>query len=902
MLPIQKNLHLACVFLGLVTFFLALHEFKPSVLWAQPSAKLSKESEEQRSRDETKIKTERTVSSEPEDTPIHQQKSDQRLMGEVNIETGASLRNENIQVNRVDNNAIRELNMRLGPTATIVKNFKIDQGYFGAEYGNTRTSPIHAHPQPYRKAHGDLFWTHSNSIFSARSFFQVGAVKPDRANFYGGSLMFPLEKTMFLTLEASQNKIRGNVNGNVLILLPEERTPLTQDPELASIVKTFLEAYPVGPPNRTDISERAHNTNSVQSINTDMARIQLDKKIGETDNLVFSYDWNSQNVDAFQFVVGSNPDTDNRSHRARVTWTHNWNISTVTQSSLGFDRLGTLLLPAAGAVGPVFTSQEIAFLGPSPMIPLDRVQNRFRYAIQLQHSWNNHVLTAGFSATKLQYAGKETAGHQGLLVFGADFGRSAVKNLRTGTPSSYWKSIGNTYRDFRNWRSTYYIGDQLRMTKNLSLNLGLRFVAITRPRETTGRSNLTYPNDFNNWGPRIGLAYRWPGFWGVIRSSYGLLYGDIFPVTFGRDRLNPPHNFGLIIQTPDLKNPLGDFNEQDIDPDTPSSWSIISPDLSTPYSHHYNLSWELTLPQKWIIQLGYVGTRSHKLFLTYFKNRAQFIEGIPFDSSTINLRRPDTTRLESRVIHNGSRAYFDAGRLSLTVPRWKSLSVNTSYWFSKALDIGGSYTNTSSSWENLSQSEDLSQSDLKGVSNFDQPHSFFLQFVYQTPKGKNSPHWLQKILGSWNFSAVTLLKSGTPFTVFSGSDAPGFGNGDGKWGDRPMIVQPSILGRTIGHPDESEKLLPRSAFEFFEAPERMRGNLGRNTFRKGRISNMNAVLHKTWALEGDWRVTFRAEIINLTNTPQFSKPGRNLTSPNFSHINNTLNSGRTCRFRFHFSF
>ena len=82
----------------------------------------------------------------------------------------------------------------------------------------------------------------------------------------------------------------------------------------------------------------------------------------------------------------------------------------------------------------------------------------------------------------------------------------------------------------------------------------------------------------------------------------------------------------------------------------------------------------------------------------------------------------------------------------------------------------------------------------------------------------------------------------------------------------------------------------------------MRGDLGRNTFRKGRIANMNAVLHKTWEIEGNWRVTFRAEIINLTNTPQFSRPGNNLTSPSFAHINNTLNGGRTCRVRFHFSF
>ena len=34
-------------------------------------------------------------------------------------------------------------------------------------------------------------------------------------------------------------------------------------------------------------------------------------------------------------------------------------------------------------------------------------------------------------------------------------------------------------------------------------------------------------------------------------------------------------------------------------------------------------------------------------------------------------------------------------------------------------------------------------------------------------------------------------------------------------------------------------------------------------------------------------MTFRAEAINLSNTPQFADPGKELTSPNFGQINNT---------------
>ena len=100
-------------------------------------------------------------------------------------------------------------------------------------------------------------------------------MKPARENFYGGGLTLPVWEGGFLTLNGSQNKIRGNVNGNVLIPLAEERTPLSDDPELSSIVQTLLDSYPNEEPNRQDIADRAHNTNSLQLINTDTANIQL---------------------------------------------------------------------------------------------------------------------------------------------------------------------------------------------------------------------------------------------------------------------------------------------------------------------------------------------------------------------------------------------------------------------------------------------------------------------------------------------------------------------------------------------------------------------------------------------------------------------------------------------------
>jgi hypothetical protein len=124
---------------------------------------------------------------------------------------------------------------------------------------------------------------------------------------------------------------------------------------------------------------------------------------------------------------------------------------------------------------------------------------------------------------------------------------------------------------------------------------------------------------------------------------------------------------------------------------------------------------------------------------------------------------------------------------------------------------------------------------------------------------------------------------------------------DGNGGDRPNLLDASVLGRTVGDPDTSARLLPRSAFALLRVGEEA-GNLGHNTFRKGGIRNLNAALSHSWVLRSEKRLTVRAESINLFNTPQFAEPGADLALANFGQITNTLNDGRTFRFGLQFGF
>ncbi len=807
------------------------------------------------------------------------------LAGETDAAAGESRRNENIQFNLVDNNALKELNVRMGTTATLHE-FEPDRGYFGAEFGNAPSATIHTPPQSRSGLHGSAYAAHRNSVFSARSFFQAGGVKPAHDNDYGFTLGAPVSRGGYGFVDAAQQKLRGSVNGNVLVPRPDERTALATDPAVRAILERWLAAYPRELPNRTDINPRALNTNAPQSINNDRASFRIDQQRGERERISLLYSFLSQHVDAFQLVAGQNPDTDTRSHRARATWARQLQPGALIELSAGFDRVGSLLVPEPNAVGPMVSVSGLETLGPQAIIPIDRAHNVFRYAAQARRDQGKHSWRLGGEVLRRQLNGRETDAHRGFFGFGADFGRDAITNFRLGAPTQYIISLGDIHRGFRNRETLLYAGDRWRAAANLTVSYGLRYQAIAAPREVNGRNEIPYGCDCNNAAPQFGLAWR--ALRGTVRVGYGLEYGEIYPVTFQQVRFTPPGNNKIVVTAPSIIDPLRNA------PGAPrSNLYLLDPELATPFEHQYNASWETSI-RGWHVQAGYVGSRSQKLLIMRYQNRAHPAPGIPLTTATINARRPDQRVADVRFVTNGSRGYFDAARISLVVPSWRGLSLDAAYWFSKAIDLGASYSNTAydaDSRQSRSQWEWESNRDMKGLSAFDQPHAFLWRASYSAPRRA----------GSWTLSVVNLVKTGMPFTVNSGSDGPGFGNVDGNGGDRPNLLDPSILGRTVGDPDTSRSRLPKSAFAFMQ-PADARGNLGRNTFRKGGIANVNAALARTWALRREARLTLRAESINLFNTPQFAEPGVDLVSPNFGQITNTLNDGRTFRFQLQLGF
>lgn len=813
------------------------------------------------------------------------------------LAAASARRNENVALVRIDTDVLKEANIRLGVNYTILPLAPVEASTYTSEHGRPSVPGINLRAAPIASSgfHGDLFWNHQNSVFNARTFFQVGGVKPSHQNQYGGRFTTNVKSLGALTGSFSQRNVQGMVNGNVLVPLANERTPTATDPQLRALVQRFLNAYPNQLPNRTDFDERALNTNAPQTIREIDGSLRLDRDLGSRMKLFLSHAIGRQHISAFQLVAGQNPDSDIHNQRSRATVVYSPSASTDLSIGVGFTRITSALLPEPNAVGPrVRMGYQIEELGPDSHFPIDRAQNTFRWGLVGSHriGGGRHTITFGGDASRLQLNGIETNNTRGLIWFTSNFGRTGIQNLLFGTATTYEVTIGELSRGYRNWNGNLFVADQWRVNSRLQLYYGLRYNAEASPTEVNRWERAPYGCDCNNFSPRFHVAYQLRGQW-MLRSGYTASFDPIPPVTYGQLRYNPPNAYYIQIQTPDVLDPLRNVNRND--PNIRNSPTFFSSDLVSPYAHQYNLSLERKFGQAFV-RVGYFGSRAFKLMNMFIENRAEPVPGIPYTTQTVDLRRPDPRYYDVKTVVNGGIAYLDGGQVTVDLPRWRGNAMGVTYTFSKAIDEGSDFTSTSANRDvsrGRAQAQYESFKDRKGLSNFDSTHAFIIYHALDLPKVSRGHRWVKLIADDWQWTSSALLKSGTPLTLFVGSDAPGFGNVDGGPSDRPNILDPSILGMTIAHPDVAPQILSREKFGFI-LPGQRRGSLGKNAFRKAGIANWNGGVTKRWRLPGNGErfMQFRAEAFNLGNHPQFDEPNRNLNATAFGKITNTLNDGR----------
>ena len=540
---------------------------------------------------------------------------------------------------------------------------------------------------------------------------------------------------------------------------------------------------------------------------------------------------------------------------------------------------------------------DISAIGPGNEYPRKRNQNRFSGNFDFSHQNGKHQLRFGGRTTRIQINDLQSDNTRGSFSFSDNFGRTTVENFLKGTPTTFNITSGNLYRGFRNWEHALYGQDSYQIRSNFTLSLGLRYEAITAPKEVNNRMQFNYKTDANNFAPHLALAWAPGGGKTVVRAGYGIAFSHVFVGSYQTARFNPPDVASVSIQNPSLFNPLQGISLDALKSER-AELNLLSPDLVSPYSHQYNLVVQRRLSRNFFLELGYIGHRTHKPFFQFLTNRAKPVSGIAATTATIDSRRPDSTSLRVQTIGNSGIFYYDGGKASLRGVLQRGLTFNVDYVFSKAMEGNTSdFMSDLNSGGVISQDGKNSIADLRGRSTYDRTHILTFQYSYALPFQFSSNRLSRALFNDWEIIGTSVFRSGHMFGISSSSDAPGFGNVDGEGDDRVNIVNPKILGSIIDHPDISQSIFKPDFFNS-NLPVGGRGNLGLSVFGTDAINNTNLAVSKSFRSGKDeMYVRVRMEFENLFNHAHFQRPGDVFPTDVFGKIVDTENKGRTIQAR-----
>lgn len=158
----------------------------------------------------------------------------------------------------------------------------------------------------------------------------------------------------------------------------------------------------------------------------------------------------------------------------------------------------------------------------------------------------------------------------------------------------------------------------------------------------------------------------------------------------------------------------------------------------------------------------------------------------------------------------------------------------------------------------------------RASSNFDVRHNLALSYVYGLPIFK-SPGLAHNVLGGWQVSGITIVQSGTPFSVTNGTDfgdAAGVANKVGT-SSRPDLVGDPHSSVTSNVSTVRGPLLYNPAA--YVVPMGLTfGDVGRNTLNLPRRTNFDFGLFKRFSFGESRGLDFRWENFNLFNHTQYN--------------------------------
>lgn len=184
----------------------------------------------------------------------------------------------------------------------------------------------------------------------------------------------------------------------------------------------------------------------------------------------------------------------------------------------------------------------------------------------------------------------------------------------------------------------------------------------------------------------------------------------------------------------------------------------------------------------------------------------------------------------------------------------------------------------------------------RGNSSNDVRQRGVFSYIYELPIGKgrrflNRRGFADTVFGGWQLTGMLVKQTGQYFHVTWANKSSFLGTNQGEW-------RANIVGAWEIADRGPDKWFDPAAFAKPCSPNDStwsncsQGNLGRNSMQEPGIFNWDFGVGKTWSLTERFRLQYRAEAFNLSNTPSYGTPGRNLDSGSAGVIRSTNSTER----------
>ncbi len=464
----------------------------------------------------------------------------------------------------------------------------------------------------------------------------------------------------------------------------------------------------------------------------------------------------------------------------------------------------------------------------------------------------------------------------------------------------------------RNYEVGAFVQDDWKATRRLTLNLGYRYQIITFPTEMENRQSAINPangtielagqngvpqsiinNNFNNHGPRFGFAYDALGTGKtVLRGGYGLYYfldrggidnqlgqqvpfgGSVnytaqqgYRITFtGQAPMNQPSNANATTPLPLPGFP--NFNQNK--PPAGVNGFAVLPTEKLPNVQQYDLQVQQQFGTKTVITVGYVGNKGTHLATGYIQNV------LPLGAAA-GTPNPYPNLGEVYLNKTDGVSHYNSFQTQLNYTATKTLVFTSSYTWSHNIDDTDGYLGLYAGSGLYTYNHSLN----KGNSDLDQRNVFVASALYDLPFGHGhfvGDNWnraLELAAGGWQLNTIVSAQTGTPFTV-TGIE------GNGQTYD---LRANETGGAPITHQVLSGPYLNKA--DFSSPATGVEGNTGRNAFYGPGLAEGDVSLFKTLHFTERFSSELRAEVYNVTNTPQFTNPDAYVKDGTFGQITGT---------------